>query len=149
MSIDDSETIVVPSVLMGPVTVRQADLFRFPVGLPGFESCRSFALVPSGRDHLWWLQSAERADLVFLVADPFHFFPGFQVDLQPTELAALGASPESTLMVLGIVTLPRTEHEAATANLRAPLFLDVERREGRQVVLTDERYHVAMPFDLG
>jgi len=148
MSIDDSETIVVPSVLMGAVTVRQSDLFRFPVGLPGFESCRTFALVPSGREQLWWLQSAERADLVFLVVDPFHFFPGYQVDLQPAELATLGASPDSTLMVLAIVTLPRTEQEAPTANLRAPLFLDVERREGRQVVLSDERYHVQMAFSL-
>lgn len=144
----DADTLVLPSLLMDSVTVRRTDLFTFPAGLYAYEACRAFALVPAGREGLWWLQSAERADLVFLLADPFPLFPGYEVTVPPTELAHLGAAADATLMVLSIVTLPRDEQSAATANLRAPVVLDVARRVGRQVVLQDERLGVQMPFVL-
>ena len=142
------ESIVLPSLLLESVTARRADLFTLPAGVYGFESCRTYALVPSGREKLWWLQSADRAELVFLVADPFHYFPGYEADVPPVELAQVGVSSDATLMVLVIVTLPQRDGEGPTANLRAPLVLDVDGRVGRQVVLADERYGVQTPFAL-
>ena len=46
-----------------------------------------------------------------------------------------------------VVTLrPCAEGSAATANLRAPLFVDTRRRLGWQVVLRDERYSTRSPL---
>lgn len=145
----EADTIVVPSVLLGSVTVTRAELFTFPAGVFGFEGARTYVLVPAGRDGLWWLQAVERADLVFLLADPFRFFPGYQVTVPPADLAHLAADDQATLMALAIVTLPRTERDGATANLRAPVLLAVDRRVGRQVILLDELYQVQAPFALG
>jgi flagellar assembly factor FliW len=140
--------VAIESLLLGTVTAGPDAIFEFPAGLFAFDACRRFALVPSGRDGLWWLQSAEHAELTFLLADPFRFYPGYEVQVPPTELAQLGDPAEGTVAVLVIVTLPRPDGEGATANLRAPVLLDAKRRVGRQVVLPDERREVTAPLTL-
>jgi flagellar assembly factor FliW len=56
-----------------------------------FPDARDFALVPAGRQGLWWLQSTEESSLVLLVADPFRYFPDYAPDVPDAELAQLGA----------------------------------------------------------
>jgi flagellar assembly factor FliW len=139
----------IESLLLGTVTAGPDAIFDFPAGLFAFDGCRRFVLIPSGKDGLWWLQSAEHAELTFLLADPFRFYPGYEVQVPPTELAQLGEPAEGTVAVLVVVTLPRPDGDVATANLRAPVLLDARRRIGRQVVLPDERLLVTAPLTIG
>ncbi len=133
-----ADTVLLPSRLLGPLPVPRGELFTAPTGIYGFEACTTWALVPAGRDSLWWLQSADREELVFLLADPFAFFPGYEVDVPPAELAQLGATEDAALMALVIVTLPARAGDAPSANLRAPLVIDPARRVLRQFVMPDE-----------
>ncbi|MBV9880274.1 MAG: flagellar assembly protein FliW [Gemmatirosa sp.] len=130
--------MTVTSVLLGELTVRSDELLTLPAGLYGFEAHRAFVLVSAGRDNLWWLQSMERPELVFLLADPFKFFAGYEIDVPDADLAALGVAPDTIPLVLVIVTLPAGRAESPTANLRAPLLVDPTRRVARQVVLADD-----------
>ena len=138
---ETNDDVVIHSVLLGEITARADELLTFPVGLYGFESCHAFALVSAGRENLWWLQSADRPELVFLLADPFQFFPDYEIDVPPTELMHVTSAdtPNATPLVLVIVTLPAVRGESPTANLRAPILVDAARRVARQVVLPDER----------
>ena len=134
---------------IGPVQVTERDRFSFPQGLYGFAAAREFALVPSGRPGLYWLQSTVEPALAFLLADPFAPFPDYAPEVPDAELAALGdglAPHPSHVGVFAVVTLG--EGGAATANLRAPLVLDVHARRGRQVVLPGEPRGVAEAFRL-
>jgi len=142
----ESEMVVVHSVLLGEIALRADELLTFPVGLYGFEACRAFALVSAGRENLWWLQSADRPELVFLLADPFQFFPGYEIDVPPAELGHV--SEGATPLVLVIVTLPAARGESPTANLRAPILVDAERRVARQIVLPDETLSLTAPLAL-
>ena len=144
----DADAVVVASRLLGQVAVRRADLFTLPSGLYGFEDCHSFALLSAGRDGLWWLQAVDRAELAFLLADPFALVPGYEVDVPAGELAQLDATEETVLMALVIVTLPARDGDPATANLRAPIVIDPARRLGRQVVLPDESLPLTAPVEL-
>ena len=144
-----SATVTVVSELLGDVELPAAALYTFPAGLYGFDACRRFALVPAGREGLFWLQSAEASGLVFLLADPFHWFPDYVADVPEAELAALGRADDAPVGVLAIVTLPSAAGEAASVNLRAPVILDPAGRGGRQVVLRDERLRVREPLALG
>ena len=142
------DAVVIPSRLLGALAVRGEDLFSLPAGLFGFEESRTFALVPAGRDGLWWLQSVERAELAFLLADPFPHFAGYEVDVPPSELAQLDATDETPLMALVIVTLPARDGDAPTANLRAPIVIEPTRRLARQVVLPDDSLPLTAPLEL-
>jgi flagellar assembly factor FliW len=79
--------------------------------------------------------------MAFLLVDPFPVFPDYAVDLP-------GGSDETPPMVLSVVTLPREDDEPCTANLQAPVLLDLERRTGHQTILGDAGYGARHPFDL-
>jgi len=127
--------VAVDSSLLGALTVAPESVFTFPVGMFGFPECRRFALVPAGREGLYWLQSLEHATLVFLLADPFHFFPGYAVELGSGDRAELRVADAADVAVLCVVTLPRTRDEAPTANLQGPVALNVSAQLGRQLAL--------------
>lgn len=133
------ELIRLESALLGPLDIRSETVITFPAGLPGFAALREFALVETHRDELVWMQSVEDAELTFLLVDPFVVVPGFEVDIPPSDLAALGSSEhESALVVLAVAQLQGGT--PVSANLQSPIVIDREHRRGRQVVVPDSRY---------
>ena len=140
---DDAAVVTIESAALGRLEVPQASVYTFPSGIIGFDAYRRFALVPSGRDGVLWLQSADEPALAFVLVDPFRAVPGYTADIPDAETASLGAGTPDELLVLAIVTLPGDAAHPATANLRAPLVLNVKTRRARQVVLLDDRFGVA------
>jgi flagellar assembly factor FliW len=140
------QPMTVMSDLLGPLTVETNAVLTFPKGLLGFPECRSFVLLPSEREHVYWLQSVEYSALAFLMVDPFVFFPGYSVDLATTELGA-AVSPDE-VSVLAIVTLPRERGEQPTANLQGPVVISTRAGTGHQLVITDGTYGIREPLAL-
>lgn len=137
----------VASELLGPIMASRDARYTFAAGLYGFETCHNFVLVPAGRPALYWLQSTEEPGLVFLLAEPGHFFPDYDVDVPAAELDAL-AGPGTRgddFAAFAIVTLGN-ERGGATVNLQAPLVLHGPTRTGRQVVLGDGHQRVRVPI---
>lgn len=137
----------VASDLLGTLTVESSAVLTFPQGLLGFPECREFVLLPSEREHVYWLQSAQYSSLAFLLVDPFIFFEGYTVDLAMTELIRRPGGPDE-LSVLAIVTLPRARDERPTANLQGPIVIDVRAAQGQQLVIADSSYGIREAFDL-
>ena len=140
--------VTVHSDLLGPLSVDPTTVIAFPAGLHGFPECRSFVLVPTPRDGVYWLQSSDQAGLAFLLVDPFTIAPGFAVDLAPADLAELQADEASSIAVLAIVTLPPARGGRPTANLQGPLALNLTAQRAKQVVYAESEYGVRHEFDL-
>ena len=138
--------LTIDSPVLGALTLDADALYTFPLGLVGMEAARRFAVLDAERPGFSWLQSVDDPALVFVVADPFAVIPGYAVDIPDAELAPLGPATPADLLVLVIVTLGAGG--AATANLRAPLVLNVATRQGRQVVLADDRLSITEPLAL-
>lgn len=134
--------VVVASRLFGPLSVPADAFITFPDGLPGFAGERRFILLPAAPEGVFWLQAVEDGSVAFLLVDPFPVFPGYAVELPDDP----GAEP--TPLVLSVVTLPREEDESCTANLQAPVLLDLGRRIGWQTILPDSGYGARHAFDL-
>jgi flagellar assembly factor FliW len=134
--------LTVASRLFGPLTVRAEALLSFPKGMPGFAGERRFVLLPAASSGVYWLQSADEGTMAFLLVDPFPVFPGYAVELP--DVSDSDAPP----LVLAVVTLPRETDDRCTANLQAPVVLDLTRRTGRQVILAEAGYGPKHPFDL-
>ena len=60
---DISDDVLLRSELLGELVVPRSELISFPAGLYGFSECRTFALVPTAREGLFWLQSADHSAL--------------------------------------------------------------------------------------
>lgn len=140
-------TIAVVSDLLGTLSVEPSAIITFPKGLLGFPECRGFVLLPSEREHVYWLQSVDYAALAFLMIDPFVFFDGYTVDLAVTEIAPIGATADD-VTVLAIVTLPQNRADCATANLQGPVVISMRSGEGCQIVIADGRHGVRESFQL-
>ncbi len=137
-------TLTVASRLFGPLSIHPDNVLVMPDGMLGFAGERRFVLLPAAPEGVFWLQSVDDGALIFLLVDPFRFFPGYTVDSPDIP----DAGPTEGVAVLTIVTLPRERGEPCTANLQGPLVLHSPARIARQVILTDPRYHTRHELDL-
>lgn len=144
----DRRPMIVASDLLGELTVQQDELITFPTGILGFPACRDFVLIPSEREGLYWLQSAEHSSFAFLLVDPFLAVEGFTVELSPNDRAELEIESESDVIILAIVTLAPPGRGGCTANLQGPLAFNVRTRRAKQIAVPNSEYGVRWPVDL-
>ena len=138
--------MTVVSDLLGPLSVDASSVITFPKGLLGFPECRSFILLPSEREHVYWLQSVDYSTLACLMVDPFEFFPGYTLDLAVTDFGMAVSAGE--VSVLAIVTLPQSRGDTPTANLQGPVVIHMGTVTGYQLVVADGPYGVREPLTL-
>ena len=137
------------SEVLGSIAVSREVVIDFPNGVYGFPDARSFALLPTPRDGIYWLQSVDFSALAFLLVDPFMYFAGrYQIDLADTDLRRLGTSAANDLLVLAIVTMPASPNGAYTANLQAPLLFNLRDRHCYQSIRPDDGFGTREPFDV-
>jgi flagellar assembly factor FliW len=116
----------------GRVPAAPANVVRFPVGLPGFETCHTFVLMTSGNGSpLQCLQSTDQ-EASFLVIDPRRVLPDYRCELTAADRHALGAASDLGLLWLALVSVEIDG--TVTANLRAPVVINPARMSGRQIV---------------
>jgi len=144
-----AEMVNVTSEVLGTLQVPRRDLLEFPSGLFGFPAARSWALLPTPREGVYWLQSVDYSALAFLLVDPFLYFPDrYQIDLAPVELARLGTPSPQDILVLAIVTMPLRTGEPCTANLQAPVLFNLRAQQACQSIRSDDGYSVREAFDI-
>ncbi|MEP6766783.1 MAG: flagellar assembly protein FliW [Gemmatimonadaceae bacterium] len=145
---NEDALVLVDSIALGEVPVLADSIFHFAAGIHGFESHHEFALIPAAREGLFWLQSLNGRDVVFLLIDPFMAAPGFEVDLGVTERGSLELDNPMDVLVLAIVTLPVGQTESPTANFRGPIVLNTRKRIAAQVMSAVQGHDVRTPVDL-
>lgn len=128
----------------GEVEVDETRIISFPKGLLGFAAYKQYVLLESGQDScFWWLQSIEVADLAFVVTDPSVFVPTYQVPMRAEQMVEMGLTSVDKAQVFVIVN---KRGHVLTGNLQGPLVIDVEKRNGEQLVLSDRRFTTRVPL---
>jgi flagellar assembly factor FliW len=129
------------STRFGEIELAPSEILTFPEGLLGFSAMRRFVLINDPEEEPFlWLQALDDQDLAFVVVDPFLFFPGYQIQVKPHELATILLNDISKATVLAIITIPE-EPMNLTANLRGPIVINSENNLVKQLVLIDDRYN--------
>lgn len=144
----DTASVAIHSEVLGPLTIPGDQIVTFADGLYGFPQTRRFALLPTPRDGVFWLQSIEFSALVFLLVDPFPYFAHFHVELSDADKARLGTSTAEDVLVLAIVTLPPDQRGPCSANLHAPLLFNVRVGQGHQSIRADDGFGMREEFVL-
>lgn len=128
----------------GTVHVDEDAIYKFPVGLYGFEDCKEFAIFQHDYDEdlsLLYLQHTADIFPSFLVFEPWDMFEGYDPKMLPEDLKACGAESEEDLIFLSIATLP-VSLEDLSLNIKSPVVLNTKTKEARQVILTNPDYEV-------
>lgn len=125
---------------LGTVRYEETSVITFPAGLPGFPARTRFLLIE--RDAfapIVFLHSAEAPELCFCAAPVAAVDPDYQLAMTEEDerlLRAAGTPP--CLAILAI--LAPTPSGGWTANLLAPVVIDLKSRRGVQAVRSDARY---------
>ncbi|WP_281975959.1 flagellar assembly protein FliW [Halobacillus litoralis] len=127
----------------GTVEVNADELIRFPHGLPGFESFRSFVLLPVDELGTYFaLQAVDEEGVSLIVTNPYIFYKDYAFDIDEQELSL--EKPED-VAVYNVVTL-KDPFEDSTLNLQAPIVMNVRERIAKQVILNDVNYQTKHPL---
>jgi flagellar assembly factor FliW len=142
---------VLRSRYFGEIEVDASAPFRFRQGLPGFESERDFAPIeiPAQRPILY-LQSHAREDICLITLPVRVIVSGYSLHLPAEYLGPLGFRDDETprigeeLLCLAVVTAG--EDRRLTANLLAPIVVNIRTREAVQAIQYDSDYSHRHPI---
>ncbi|WP_233572571.1 flagellar assembly protein FliW [Fretibacterium sp. OH1220_COT-178] len=135
----------------GEIVYTQDDVLSFPRGIPAFENNRSWVLVGEEDNAVKWLQNIEDGALALPVTTPDAVMPDYNARIPEDELELVGSLDPSDLALLIVVSIPEGAPWNMTANLRAPILLNLKTRRAVQVIALNEEYpirHVVFPEDV-
>jgi flagellar assembly factor FliW len=134
--------VVIKTGRFGQLTVGDDEIITIPHGLLGFPEYTRYCLVDPGDDTLiLWLQSIDNPEIAFALLEPKIFRTDYTARLSAAELRELKLDNVNQSAVFSILTIPEDIMQM-TANLKAPLVLNLKQQLGRQVVLQENEYSI-------
>lgn len=126
----------------GKIEIDKSDIISFNSGLPGFEKMEEFILLPLSDDSPFIImQSVEDPDIAFVTVEPGNLIQNYEFEISDKTEKNLKIESVSNLLILNIITL-KDDFKKSTANLSAPIVINLEEKLGQQVILDDQRYQV-------
>ncbi|SUY47502.1 flagellar assembly protein FliW [Clostridium putrefaciens] len=130
----------------GTVSFQERDIIKFNKGLPAFESLKNFILLSvDGSDIFKILHSIEDEEIGLIVVSPFEFIKEYEVELSDEIIDKLSIKKEEDVLILNTVTL-NSDVSKITANLRAPIIINIKESLGEQIILEDENFSIKYPI---
>jgi flagellar assembly factor FliW len=129
----------------GNLSYSREAVFDFPQGLPAFEDERAFVLIEVPENEpLVFLQSLREANLCFLAFPVLVVARDYQLAIAAEDLEALELDTQyqpalgDQVLVLALISL--RDGILPTANLMAPVVLNLKTRRGLQTIRRDALY---------
>ena len=133
--------------LFGTITIEEEKIITFPDGIIGFPFMKQFALIRDEENEdaaIMWLQSLEEPQFAMPVVEPHLVVKGYNPLIDDKHLLPVGDLKEEQTYSLVTITVP-ANIEKMTANLKAPVIINMENNRAVQLIVEDE-YEVKHPI---
>jgi len=147
---DLTSPLMVKTSRFGEIEVDADRIIAMTSPILGFSESRRFFLRPhhGPESPFLWLQSVENPALAFVVVPANLVDPGYRPEISPGDRQELEVEPGRDPELMVILTMYReAEQPRITANLLAPLALNVEKRLAKQILLDPAEYDIASPLE--
>ena len=125
----------------GEIEVDESKIVHFENGIPAFDDEHEFIILPYEEDSpYYFMQSLKSPDLAFLLTIPFLFFNDYSFELDDDTVKELDIKDPEKVFYYSMVTIPNGSIRYMTANLVAPIVLNSENMQAKQVVLEKSNY---------
>ena len=123
----------------GELEVQEENIITFEKGIPGFNELKQYIIINDDEESspFCWLQSIEESQLAFVLVNPYLVYADYKPNLPEIEIAKLGEATPEDYSVLSIVRVPE-EVEKMTANLRAPIVINLKTKKAMQIITDGE-----------
>ena len=134
--------MIIKTGRFGQLGIGEDEIISIPQGILGFPEYKKFCLVDPGDDTLiLWLQSLENPEIAFPVLEPKIFKSDYSARLSAVELRELKLENINQSAIFTILTIPEDVTQM-TANLKAPLIINLKGQIAKQVVLQENEYTI-------
>ena len=125
----------------GEIEVDESKIVHFKDGIPAFDDEHEFIILPYEEESpYYFMQSLKSPDLAFLLTIPFLFFNDYSFELDDDAVKELDIKDPEKVFYYSMVTIPNGSIRYMTANLVAPIVLNSENMQAKQVVLEKSNY---------
>ena len=125
----------------GEIEVDEEKIVHFQNGIPAFEEEKEFIILPYDEESpYYFMQSLTTPDLAFLLTIPFLFFPDYTFEIDDETIKELDVKNYDKLLYYSMITIPNGSIRYMTANLLAPVVINIENMQAKQVVLENSNY---------
>ena len=127
---------------LGKVNIEESQIINFPKGILGFEDHDEFVLLDiEGNPLFKFLQDIKHEQIGFVLIDPWKFFKDYDIELPYDKLENININPKGSneMGVYNIVTMSKSLNNS-TANLLAPIVINLKDKKGKQFVLNNSPY---------
>lgn len=126
----------------GNINLEDAPMINMRGPILGFEHLNRYTLIHQKEDSaFWWLQSVDDGAVAFVVVNPFLIKDNYAPELRDDDVALLEIKDQSDVQLLVVVTI-RSNPTQISANMRAPIVINLKEKLGKQIVLDDDSYDV-------
>jgi flagellar assembly factor FliW len=115
----------IKTLQFGEIEYDENLIVKFADGILGFEQMKDFLLIKMDDDIFYWLTSVDNPDIIF---------PLIGIRLIDPEYVE---KPDNE--AFGIVKLDK-DPSNITVNLKAPVYINHDRKEGFQIILDNDKY---------
>lgn len=122
------------------ININKGDIISFPDAIPGFDELNEFVIISiEDNEKIKCLQSTQDVNTCLLIITPWEYFNDYSIKLSEEEICELNLESEDQAMVYNIITI---RDDKITANLVAPLVINVIKGIGKQIILPNTNYKV-------
>jgi flagellar assembly factor FliW len=126
----------------GSIAVSENDIITFPEGMLGFSKIDQYVLVERADDSLFiWLQALKKPTVAFPLLEPQILERNYRVEMIDEDLKTIRMKDLKHSKVFSIITIP-TDPTKMTANLKAPVVINVKDKLAKQVILHNQDYPI-------
>ena len=132
----------------GSLDLLEDKIIHVPSGLFGFPESKRFTLLEHKKGSPFcWLQSVDNGSLAFVLIDPLLVKPDYEIQISPQDMKELQlADAPDGIQTLVIVNVSPGEKVELTANLLGPIVINVKKKLGKQIILSDNQYSLRHPI---
>ena len=125
----------------GELEVDESRIITFKDGIPAFEDEHEFIILPYDEESpYYFMQSLKKPSLAFLLTIPEIFFADYSAEIDDDTINELEIKDAEKVLVYAMITIPNGSVRYMTANLLAPLVINVENMKAKQIVMDKSNY---------
>ena len=118
---------------------------KFKKGILGFEHLHTFILKELEDSKFKILQSLEDEKISFVLISPFDIVSDYEIKLGNETVERIEVDTANDVSIFSLVTL-NSDIKKITANLKAPIVINVKKNLGEQIIVDKEKYKIKHPL---
>lgn len=126
----------------GDIDIDESRTILMKAGILGFGHLKRYVFLVQDEEILfWWFQSVDDGSVAFVVINPFIIKPDYKPIIQDNDVELLEVELPEDVILMSIVTI-RSNPFKVTANLKAPIVINLKKRLAKQVILDKSDYPI-------